>query len=187
MDDVPNIDLSQALDCYQTMLAIEGDRRAFELLYTRWHPRLLRYAIRLMGDQELGQDVMQDAAMAISGNIHRLKDANLFGPWAYTIVRRRAADQIKTQTKIRQMNTDIAAQPETEAHSSMEDHLTLTQVLQTLPNADRDLLTLSYVYGMANGEIATCLSIPLGTVKSRLFAARQKLKNAYIQQGDQNV
>lgn len=78
-------------------LAKLGDREAFAQLYTAWHPRLLRFALRRCGDMELARDAMQDAALTMARNIHRLKDPASFSPWAYTIVRRRVADRMRSR------------------------------------------------------------------------------------------
>ena len=52
-----------ALDLYQVGLAADGDARAFDLLYRRWHPKLLRLAGRLTGNADEARDVMQEAAL----------------------------------------------------------------------------------------------------------------------------
>lgn len=88
--------ITKALDEYQAALAINGDARAFELLYKRWHPRLLRFAYRLTASEEEASDVMQEAAMTIAKNINRLESPASFPAWAYTIVRRRAGDHIQS-------------------------------------------------------------------------------------------
>ena len=87
-------DLEAALDIFQVGQATAGDRRAFDLLYRRWHPRLLRLASRLTGHADQAQDVLQEAALTIARDIHKLQEPSKFSAWAYTIIRRRAADHI---------------------------------------------------------------------------------------------
>ena len=70
----PHIEVLKALDDCQVALAITGDQRAFELLYKRWHPKLLRLAMRMTQNKDDDQDVMQDAAITIAKNIGHLKD-----------------------------------------------------------------------------------------------------------------
>ena len=67
---IPHNQVSKALDSFQAAKARQGDRRAFERLYKRWHAPLLRFAYRQMGHPEIAKDVMQDAALAMAKNIH---------------------------------------------------------------------------------------------------------------------
>lgn len=174
--------LPQALDEYQALLAIGGDKRAFTLLYKRWHARFLRFACRLSGSAEEGQDILQEAAITIAGNIHKLQDPTRFSAWAYTIIRRRAADHIKANIRRRNLQTAFSEQAEpTRLTSNIEiqqvESLTLKQALARLPDADRTLLSLFYVDGLTGAEMAAAMDIPLGTIKSRLFKARKKLQS----------
>ena len=173
-----------ALDAYQVGLAAEGDRQAFDLLYRRWHPRLLRFAYRLTRNSDEARDVMQDASLTIARDIHKLRDPEKFSAWAYTIVRRRAADHIDRSVRARNLTSEM---PEPETGIGADIKLSLRQALSRLPESDRLMLTLFYVDGLRGTEIAAALGIPLGTVKSRLFTARQNLKTIYEPDtGDQN-
>ena len=169
-------DLETALDIFQVGEAASGDRHAFDLLYRRWHPRLLRLASRLTGHPDQAQDVLQDAAVTIARDIHKLEDPSKFSAWAYTIIRRRAADHINKAIRLRKSERPVTAR-DTEIS---DDDLALRQALSQLPETDRLMLTLFYQDGLLGTEIAAALGIPLGTVKSRLFKARAKLKSIYM-------
>jgi len=176
--------LNAALDLYQVGLAADGDLRAFDLLYRRWHPRLLRLAMRLTGNADEARDVMQDAAFTIARDIHKLRDPARFSAWAYTIVRRRAADHIARAVRSRNAVSEL--DPPITDHDP-EQAMSLRQALSRLPDVDRLMLTLFYVDGLRGTEMAAALGVPLGTLKSRLFTARKKLKSIYeMNQGDQN-
>lgn len=175
------IRLNDVLDAYQAGLASEGDREAFELLYRRWHPRGLRLAQRLTRNPDEARDVMQDAALTIARDIRKLKDPARFSAWAFTIVRRRAADHI--DRAVRRRNAEASAEaPEGEQGS--DEALSLKQALAHLPDSERLILTLFYLDGFRGHEIAASLGLPLGTVKSRLFAARKSLKSVYTKGDD---
>ncbi|MFK7889099.1 MAG: RNA polymerase sigma factor [Gammaproteobacteria bacterium] len=167
-----------ALDACEAAMAIHGDRGAFERLYRRWHPKLLRFAAQLMGNPDDARDVMQEAAIAIAKNIHRLEDAHRFGPWAYTIVRRRAADYIKSATRARRATASAVDAPSPDAPDH-DEHFALRQAMDRLSDSDRLLLTLFYLNDMTGPELAAAMGIALGTLKSRLFDARRRLKQAY--------
>ena len=100
--------LEAALDIFQVSQAAAGDKRAFELLYRRWHPRLLRLANRLTGHPEQARDVLQNAAMTIARDIHKLQDPSKFSAWAYTIIRRRAADFINKAVRQRELENQVS-------------------------------------------------------------------------------
>lgn len=176
-DKKPN--LANALDEYQAALAMTGDARAFELLYRRWHPRLLRFAYRLVMNEDEARDLMQDASLSIASNIHRLEDPAKFAAWAYMIVRRRAADHIKTSVRQRRIKTELSNEPIMARAPDVDQALSLRQALTALPNEDRVLLKMFYLDDLSGADISQALGIPIGTVKSRLFAARAKLKSIY--------
>lgn len=171
--------IAKALDSFQAAKARAGDRRAFELLYKRWHPPLLRFAMRQTGHAESAKDVMQDAAMAMAKNIHRLNDPDMFSSWAYTIVRRRCADHIKANIKDRNLKKTFAEEQNVAASAQTTEAISIRQGLAKLPETERLLLTLFYVEGLTGAELAAALDLPLGTIKSRLFTARQHLKHLY--------
>lgn len=176
--------LRTALDIYQVGLAVEGDRRAFDLLYRRWHPQLLRFANRLTRNADEARDVMQEASLTIARDIHKLRDIEHFSAWAYTIVRRRAADHIDRAVRARRILTEM---PVPDSQAGPDGAISLRQALAHLPDKDRLMLTLFYVDGLSGTEIAAALGIPIGTLKSRLFTARQKLKAIYeTDEGDRN-
>ncbi len=164
-------------------LAIIGDRPAFERLYAALHPRLLRFAYRRCGDAEIARDALQDSAVTMARNIHRLNDPAAISPWAYTIVRRRVADRMKALPPATEELT--AGIVSSSSSISPEDALTTRDVLAALASVDRELLTLFYIDGLTGGQLAAALSIPLGTVKSRLFRIREEFKSRFNHEGDE--
>lgn len=179
-DRIRQTQLNDALDAYQAGLAADGNARAFDLLYRRWHPKLLRLAQRLTRNPDEARDVMQDAALTMARDIRKLKDPARFSAWACTIVRRRTADHIDKAVRRRSGEADW---PEASGAAGPEVALSLKQALARLPEVERLMLSLVYLDGFRGHEIAAALGIPLGTVKSRLFAARQSLKTIY--EGDE--
>ena len=180
----------KALDEFQAGLAMQGDRRAFSLLHKRWQSRLLAHAYRWVQNREDARDVLQDSALALARNIHRLRDPRDFGPWAFTIVRRRAVDLVRRKHRARantarfEREQSVRVQPvavETDPRAA-----TLRTLISELSPEPRELLRMFYVDGMSVGEIARCLQRPAGTVKSRLHAARAQLKTAYHSQNGED-
>ena len=114
--------------------------------------------------------------------MHRLADPTRFGPWAYTIVRRRAADHLRRVSRVRHLAADYAAEPRPAGGPAPDRQLALAQALAALPARDREILTLACLDDLPISAIAALLAIPEGTVKSRLHAARERLKTIWHQE-----
>jgi len=157
-----------------------GQVEAFERLAVRWHPRLLRHARRLVGDAEGAREVTQESWVAIARGLRRLRDAAAFPAWALRVVTRRAADWIERRRKARRRfeALDTAPDPVAPPDGGVEAVARVAEVLRHLEREPRALLALHYVEGLSVAEIARVLGIPAGTVKSRLFHAREKVRAA---------
>lgn len=174
-NDEQVLDELLVLDC-QT-----GDLDALKQLVDRWQPRLLRYAFRLTHSQDAAPDIVQEAWMAIVKGLAKLDDPARFRPWAYRITTRKSVDWIHRQQRKRSLEQIVAAEPSSDGttshpNDSNGDLGRLQDALAVLPEEERRLLLLHYVECLAIGEIAEVLAIPAGTVKSRLFHCRKKLK-----------
>lgn len=169
--------IEESMDA-QVALSIAGDKRAFERLYRYWRPRWLQFACWLVGDRDDALDVTQDASVAIAQNIHRLKDPAMFKAWSFTIVRRRAADHVRGAIKTRRLTEALQREPEPPLRDDTAT-TTMSDLLQLVSADDQQLLTLFYVVGLNVAELAGALDVPAGTVKSRLFNARARLRRAW--------
>lgn len=173
-------DDEQVLDELLVLECQTGDLDALKQLVDRWQPRLLRYAFRLTHSQDAVPDIVQEAWMAIVKGLARLDDPARFRPWAYRITTRKSVDWIRRQQRKRILEQSVVAEPSSHApppNDSSGDLGRMQDALAGLPEEERRLLLLHYVEGLAIGEITEVLAIPAGTVKSRLFYSRKKLKN----------
>ena len=159
-------------------LSIDGDRRAFESLYRQWHPRWYRFCVRLLGHPQDASDVLQEAALHIATHIGRLRDPATFVSWAFTIIRRRAADRIRANQRQRVLTGALENEAATanEPAAQADDGGELASALAKLADDQANLVTLFYVYGLSVNELAGVFELPAGTIKSRLYRARQQLK-----------
>ena len=119
----------------------------------------------------------------MSRKIESLKDPSAFNAWAYRIIRYRVQDYFR-RVKRRSETTLLDDGLETAMSPTLDAGLTLRQCLAQLGEADRRLLLLFYVDGLTGREMSEALGLPIGTIKSRLFAIRQKFKQIYNQEGD---
>ena len=170
----------QVVDEMLVLAAQAGRAEAFEELAQRWHPRLLRAAWRLTGDVEGAREAVQEAWLAIARGLGRLDDPARFGAWALTIARRRCADWIRTRRRWRGRESTIDDRSPGEPATALpqDARARVREALGRLDPDRRTLLALFYLEGFSIEEIAVTLGIPPGTVKSRLFQARAKLRAA---------
>jgi RNA polymerase sigma-70 factor (ECF subfamily) len=167
----------------------EGDADAMRSLVARWQPRLSRFAWRLTLDREAARDVVQETWLAIVRGLRRIDDPARFRGWAYRIVANKCADWTRRRTVRREAARAIghaaaiagvepAAVTDAIDEAAADRMRRLRTALANLPAEQRAILTLHYLDGMSVGEIAGVLSVPAGTVKSRLYHARNRLREA---------
>lgn len=171
------------VESYLVACARLGDRAAQEQLVARYQNKFLRHAYRLLGDTEQAKDAVQDGWLEIVRNLPRLKDDGAFAAWAYRIVTRRCAKQIAGLKRNREILEGVSCTcPATdggEAESERAaDRGPVHEALARLPAKQRAAVALFYLEEMSVAEVAVALEIPVGTVKSRLMHARQKLRAA---------
>lgn len=183
-------DAARILDEYLVASARSGDRTAFSQLAGRWQPKLMAHAYRLIGDRDAARDIVQDGWADIVKGVERLDDVATFPAWAYRIISRRAADSIRRLQRQRKINSAYADEPKPSAVStnSIEagaDAFPLRRAIETLPAHQRAAIALFYLEGFSVTEVSVALSVPVGTVKTRLMTARRKLRA--VLEGDSHV
>lgn len=159
----------------------EGDSEALRTLIARWQPRFARLAWRLTSEREAARDVVQDAWLAIVRGLGRLDDPARFRPWAYRIVKNKCADWVRrraTRRSAMEQLREHATHTVTDDEPNSGDISRLRDAMARLPDEQRMILSLHYSEEMGIVEIAAVLNVPVGTVKSRLFHARNRLKEA---------
>jgi RNA polymerase sigma-70 factor (ECF subfamily) len=171
-------DPQTVLDEWLVASAKTGSELAFGQLIIRWTPRLLRHACRLLGDIDQAQDAVQDAWLGAARGLRRLEDPARFPGWMFALVSRRCADRVRRSVRDRRLAVQVADVPGRPADVNDTDQcLDLRHAVAGLPVEQRLLVSLHYGEGLGIDEIAVAHGLPSGTVKSRLFAARQALKS----------
>jgi RNA polymerase sigma-70 factor, ECF subfamily len=165
----------------------QGDAEAFEALIGRWQRRLWQHAWRLTGDDSAAWDALQEAWIGISRGINRLADAAAFPAWAYQIISNKCRDSVRREQRRREateMYSEQMQREEQDAAAARRQHNSLKEALEQMSGPDRAILSLRYEEQFDTAEIAGILDIPEGTVKSRLFNARQRLRK-YLEKNDE--
>lgn len=158
-----------------------GDQDALRSLYDRYGRMLHAIAVRITGDGQAAEECTQDAFMAAWRSAHSF-DPGRSRPstWLCAIARNRALDAARAQARRPVPHDEI--EPDGRAPDTadlVEDADAAVQVAEAmakLPPAQFDVLQLSYFDGLSQSEIAERLQLPLGTVKSRMRLAMERMR-----------
>lgn len=176
-------------DIYDEWLVLRcqgGDAEALAILVKRWQPRLLAFATRMLGDRDAAEDAVQSSWVDVVRRIKSVQDPSALRPWLFRIVANKCTDFVRR--RVRQRNKESVTETHQvpdpsaanrEAHEEQSAKVRLLQTaMKTLDEGRREILRLHYLDGLSIDKIAKRLSIPSGTVKSRLHHARNKLKES---------
>lgn len=167
----------RVLDEYLVLTAQAGSRVALEELARRWTPRLLRHAQHLLGSTDLARDAVQETWLAVLRGLRRLEDPARFPGWVYSIATRRCADAIRRNVRLRAFRDQTQSDPTSaETSQGADERLDMRSALSRLPRDQAVVMAMFYGADLPVEEIAGALSIPAGTVKSRLHHARETLR-----------
>ncbi|MFD1146059.1 RNA polymerase sigma factor [Saccharothrix hoggarensis] len=164
-----------------------GDRAAFGDLYDRYAKPAYSLARRICVDPGLAEDVVQEAFLVLWRNPAGYdRSRGGFGTWLMTVVHHRAVDAVRRENTQRRRSVPLTDELSERniPPSDGADHAALTGVvgaevreaLQRLPEDQRQVIALAYLGGYTQIEVAALTGIPLGTVKSRTFAAIRRLR-----------
>ncbi len=155
---------------------------AFEYLYDQYKNAIYGVIYKVVNDEEIANDLLQEIFMKIWKNIQSYdsKKGRLY-TWMLNVARNRSIDFLRSKefNKSRQTNSmdDSVYAVESSNSTTMQvDHIGLEKFLDELKPEYRAIIDLAYFKGHTQEEIAEILEIPLGTVKTRSRAAIQKLR-----------
>ncbi|MEV8438685.1 sigma-70 family RNA polymerase sigma factor [Actinosynnema sp. NPDC051121] len=164
-----------------------GDRTAFGELYDRYGKPAYSLARRICVDPDLAEDVVQEAFLTLWRNPAAYdRSRGGFGTWLMTVVHHRAVDAVRRENTQRRrsvpLTDEVSERNVTPAEGA--DHAALAGVvggevreaLLGLSEDQRQVLALAYLGGYTQIEVAALIGVPLGTVKSRTFAAIRRLR-----------
>ncbi|HEX3224979.1 MAG TPA: sigma-70 family RNA polymerase sigma factor [Gaiellaceae bacterium] len=178
-----NRELAHLSDEALVALAARSEQSALAELYDRFGRPAYGLALRILRDESLAEDAVQDAFLAVWRTAPRfLPERGKASTWILTLVHRRAVDLVRREERRR---TD-ALDPETEPGDRSppvdeEAWLRLQRervqsALRQLPDQQREAIELAYYGGFTQSELAERLGQPLGTIKSRMFLGLGRLR-----------
>lgn len=157
----------------------DGDKSAMASLVKRWHVEFCKKAYWLLKDADLSKDIAQECWRTIIDKIHMLENPSSFKPWAFRIIYCKSMDALREQSRKRSkefelnQNQNIIIEQDHD-HAYLKE--ALLKALQQLPQHQQIVIRLFYTEEYSLKEISQLLNISVGTAKSRLFHARERLK-----------
>lgn len=157
-----------------------GNANALNQLVKRWHKRFCEKAFWIVKDADLSKDIAQESWKVIMAKINDLKEPEKFSSWALRIVYSKSLDVIRASGKKRIQLEAFAREQQKENNQVSSDNsqlkIDLLKSIKKLPLNQQQVIRLFYVEDYSLKEISELIQISVGTVKSRLFHAREKLK-----------
>ena len=151
-----------------------GDTSAFDAFYRENAPRLQAFLRHVTGNRQAAEDVAQESFVQIWQRPNGFQPSRgTLRAYLYGIGRNRAAEWWRRQGALGSSAENHAVECRTETNSIVAD------AFRQLPEEQRTLLWLREVEGQSYVELAQILDIPVGTVRSRLFAAREQLRGIW--------
>jgi RNA polymerase sigma-70 factor, ECF subfamily len=156
------------------------DQNEFERIVMPEAPRLLRFARRLTGEMHAADDLVQETLLKAWRNFRQLEEGSSARAWCYRIMLNTFYGQGR---KVRAMPATVPLDDRilVGATSPGIDNVEISQALDALPAEHRTVLLLGVVEGFTCREVSEILSVPIGTVMSRLSRARQSLREKLTQ------
>jgi RNA polymerase sigma-70 factor (ECF subfamily) len=147
----------------------QGERDAFRFLVERYQSQALSHAVAILGNREDALDCLQEALLDAFQGLRRFDASRRFYPWFYILLRNRCYKLANRRREGTPLDEVTILAP---GNGSPE----LEEALHSLDAEDRELITLRHLDGLSYAELAERLEIPIGTVMSRLYNARRKMR-----------
>ncbi len=173
--------------------AKRGDHDAFGRLVDEYKDKIYSYVTRMLGDPYEAEDVTQEAFVRAYRSLPRFRGASSFHTWLYRIASNLAIDVVRKRKRTDPMLLSLDEPLESDdgdyerevadegrgpeaLSGTRETQVAVRRAIMDLPEKLRDVMVLYELQGESYEDIAEILGVPLGTVKSRLFNARNQLK-----------
>jgi len=167
----------------------QGDRRAFDVLVLRYQQRIVKLIMRYVHDPAEAQDVAQEAFIKAYRALPSFRGESAFYTWLYRIAINTAKNHlVSLQRRPVDYSLDLQDPENYEANARLRDEdspegialqeelrQAVERTISTLPEELRTAIMLREIDGLSYEEIATAMECPVGTVRSRIFRAREAI------------
>jgi len=189
------LSLSSVADRELVLSAAQGLEGGFEELVRRYQRPISGYVYRMVGDYEAALDLTQEIFIRVYGSLSRYRPEFKFSTWIYKIAHNAAIDHLRRNTgRERSLTNGIESDtydlplessgltPEQQSERE-ERRIEIESVVRSLPTAYRELVVLRHSQDLTYEEIVEVTGLPLGTVKNRLFRAREMMRQQFLNKG----
>jgi RNA polymerase sigma-70 factor (ECF subfamily) len=162
--------------------AARGDRVAFAELAARYLPRLERYALRILGDPDIAEDIAQEALIKLWQMADRYDpQKSKLSTWLHRLTHNACIDQLRKSSRWVSLD-GISEELATDADGD-DDAQRVTTALLGLSERQRSALVLTYYQGLTNSEVGQVMGLSIRAVESLLVRARQSLRRKFKEEG----
>ena len=166
---------------------LAGEGEAFGFLVARYERAVYNLSLRTMRDVEEAKDATQDAFLKAYRALRTFRTGAKFSTWIFTIAYHACLDRLAKRRRLSNEelpdHADPTPGPAAEAERKDEARR-LREAIDALPDKYRAVITLYHLHGKQYDEIATVLGLPMGTVKTHLFRAKELLRKKLNQEPD---
>jgi RNA polymerase sigma-70 factor, ECF subfamily len=188
-------DLASVADCDLVATAVHGGEGSFEELVRRYQRPISAYVYRMVGNYESALDLTQEIFIKVYNSLERYRAEFKFSTWIYKIAHNAAVDHLR-RSATREQSLVIGPEgdqfdlpiessrlsPEQESERR-ERRGEIETVVRALPANYRELVILRHSQDLSYEEIVEVTGLPLGTVKNRLFRAREMMRQQFVEKG----
>jgi len=176
---VPGSDLETLLQRAKT-----GHKPAFDHLHRALEDKVRSFFRRLVGYSDSENDSIQEAFVALYMNLERIQSAQHLLPFLFRVLRQRCYDTWRSKKRVERLSLEFSASAQAPAAGRLPDEqshwaLLLVRVqheIDRLPENQRQTLILHFEEGLTYEQVALAMGVDLGTVKSRIYYGRKKLR-----------
>ena len=160
--------------------AQKGKAHAFKELYNRFSDLMFNISIRMTGDKQETDDIIQESFINAFQNLHQLKDKKLFGAWLRKIVVNTCLRHLKNKLDLDDLPHEYETEEENSDWISVYDHSAIHHAIKKLPVGCRQVFLLYVTEDYPHKKIAALLGISESTSKSQYARAKKLLKEQLV-------
>ena len=189
--------IAAAADTELVVHALSGREDGFEELVRRYQRPIVAYVYRMVGDYDAALDLAQEVFIKVYNSLGRYRPEFKFSTWIYRIAHNAAIDHLRRQGASRTEEMQVTGEggstfekplasksltPEQETERG-ERRAEIEEVVAQLSPSYRELIVLRHSHDLSYDEIAEVTGLPLGTVKNRIFRAREAMRELLVARG----